>query len=113
MIYRKEHEQGPNNLPDTWKENVAELLASIYKNELESQNKLFFLHGVSFDNELFIGVSLLDAHDETIIPTTYQISADLTDKTNSEKLLKTMVDSIGLFFDNYFATPDWHDYQSG
>lgn len=112
MIYRKEHEKVPNALPDSWKESVMELLGSIYQAELDRRNKSFFLHGVSFSDELFIGISLLDSHDEAIIPTTYQISADLKEKTDSEKLLKTMVDSIGLFFDTFFATPDWSDYQA-
>ena len=112
MIYRKEHDVEPKELPESWKESVMELLGSVYKAELEMRNKIFFLHGVSFPTELFIAISLLDPHDEVAIPTTYQMSADLDENTKSETLLKTMVDSIGIFFDNFFASEDWDDYQA-
>ena len=112
MIYRKEHDKEPSLLPDSWQESVLDLLGTIYKDDLEKNNQIFFLHGVSFPDELFIGISLLDAHDESVIPTTYQVSADLGEKTNYDKLLRNMVDSIGLFFDSFFATPDWNGYQA-
>lgn len=40
------------------------------------------------------------------------ISMDLEEKEDPQKYLDTLIDSIGIFFDQYFADANWNDYQA-
>lgn len=110
MLSRLEHEVPALNLPDKWKNEVIELLETTYAHEVSDQSKKFEVYGQSFPKEILIMASLLDANDEMAAPVSYLASANLDDKVNPEKLMSTLVDSVGVFFDEYFQTKDWNDY---
>jgi hypothetical protein len=112
MLSRKEQNQSGIHLPTKWQDEVRELLHSIYVEQLSSNNKDFEVFGQTFPNELFVAVSLIDPNDELGIPVTYMISADLDEKIKAEKILNNVVDSVGLFFDLYFADKNWNDYET-
>lgn len=113
MLSRKSQDQDPIQLPDTWKSNVEELLISIYKDDCEKTGKVFKVFGETYPDEVAIAISLLKQDDELAIPVTYTISADLKKGENAEKLLETLVDSVGMFFDNFFSSSeDWDEYNA-
>ena len=111
MIFsRKEREAIGANLPEKWVESVVELLNTTYEAQL-SQYQKFQVYGFTYTDEVFLGISLTSEKSEHL-PVTYCISSDLTKEQNQEKVLKELVDSIGLFFDGYFEDTDSLEYQS-
>lgn len=110
MLSRLEHEVPALNLPEKWKNEVIELLQNTYAKEISDQSKVFDVYGQSYPKEILIMASLLDANDEMGAPVTYFASANLDDKVNPEKQMNTLVDSIGVFFDEYFQNKDWNDF---
>lgn len=99
-------------LPAEWKSRVDKLLNETYSSECKVQNRAFEVFGHTFKDEVVISFSLIHQKDLSILPVTYNISVDLTDKTKMDDLLNKIVDSTGVFFDQYFTTEDWSDYIS-
>lgn len=112
MLSRKNRIDAPTYLPEEWREEVKNLLDGIYKAELLNLNKTFIVHGASYVDEICIAVSLLDRNDALTSPVAYKMSADLEKETNAKKIIAGLVDSVGVFFDQYFATAEWSDYQT-
>ena len=112
MLSRKEQTEAPTFLPEDWKQEVTALLDDIYKKDLEKLNKTFIVHGTTYPNELCIGGSLLDRNDGLTAPIAYLMSADLDKDSDVKKLISALVDSVGAFFDEFFSTEDWSDYQT-
>lgn len=110
MISRKEHERLGIILPETWREKVESLLYNTYQEHCDADKKEFQVHAITWPDELLFTVSYLAPEKTEIIPVTYVMSLDLKEGENPEKHLDTLVDSIGIFFDSYFATADWSDY---
>jgi hypothetical protein len=58
-------------------------------------------------------VGLLNQEQLEVAPVSYIMSMDLDEKNQDpEKYLDTLIDSMGVFFDSYFADADWNDYIS-
>lgn len=105
MLSRKEQEKEGILLPENWRQKVETALEELYSVQCEQQNKEFQVCGITYPDEIFISCTFTDPESETI-PVTYAMSSDIDESTKSEDLMNKMVDSIGLFFDNYFAAPD-------
>ena len=103
MQPRKNQKDQPILLPDQWTGEVKELLNQNYSEQCDSTGKTFEVFGETYPDEVLMAVSFLDKKDQLIIPITYMVSADLEQKQNPEKLLKSLVDTVGLFFDGYFS----------
>ena len=63
----------------------------------------------SLDFHIHVGLDKFES------PVTLFLSSDLNDKTASHKIMDTMFDSAGIFFDSFFATEEtedeiWDDY---
>ncbi len=99
------------DLPNEWVDKVEELLHETYQAKLSELAKTFKVFGKLYKDEVLIMASLLEANTESSLPTTYFVSMDLADGQDHTKLLDTLVDSIGAFFDIYFATENWMDHQ--
>ena len=112
MLTRKDQEKKGTVLPDSWKDKVRDLLLSVYGEKAESEGKTFDIHGFTYPDEVVVTVSYMDAQHEGVTPLTYHVSADLTKDMKSEKLLETIIDSIGVFFDHYFNDPENLEYYS-
>lgn len=110
MLSRIEHDKPALNLPEQWKESVTELLQNSYGTQCSEKSKVFEVYGQSYPSEVLVMVCLLDANDKMATPISYFASANLDDKTNPEKIMDTLVDSVGVFFDEYFQTENWDDY---
>ena len=103
MQARKNHEEAAVNLPEVWTQEVKKLLVQNYSDQCEKLNKTFEIYGQTFPSEVLIAASFLNKTDQLIIPVTFMVSADLEVNQNQEKLLKSLIDTIGMYFDRYFA----------
>ena len=113
MLSKKEQDKPGILLPQPWCEKVEDVLTSPYQASCEAQGKQFQVHGITYPNELFLAVGLLDPTDLLLAPVTYIVSLDLdSNKNEPETYLDTLIDSMGIFFDSYFADADWNDYQA-
>ena len=110
MLSRKSQADNGISLPDTWCKGLEETLNEVYeKNRIDSQ-KTFFVQGYTYPNEVIAAASFYNSKDDTIIPITITLSADLEEGENSDLLLKSIVDSFGALFDEVFSQEDWNDY---
>jgi hypothetical protein len=112
MLARKDQDEQGLKLPIQFEEKVQKLLIENYKDQFDGSLYTFEVHGFTYPNEVVMTSSLVNIQDEFLPPTTYHVSADLDPATNMEKLLNDLVDSMGMFFDNFFQTADWDEYQA-
>ncbi len=97
-------------MPEQWCTQVRNTLNSSYAVECKKHKRSFDVHGETHPDEVVIAISFLDPEHPTAIPVTYFVSADLAGSAPAQKILDALVDSAGIFFDQYFATPDWNEY---
>lgn len=112
MLARLDQERMPNIMPEAWRKNLTDLLHQNYETQCVEFGKYFDSYALTYPDEIVLAVSLLDSNDPNAIPVTYLASSDLTEKSDPEKILDTMIDSIGLFLDQYFGNPDWDEYEA-
>ena len=99
------------DLPNEWVDKVSELLQDAYRTQLTDRGQDFAVFGRLYKGEIVVITSLIEPGNELAAPTSYFVSMDLADGQDHTKLLDTLVDSVGAFFDTFFGTPDWSDYQ--
>lgn len=102
MFSRLDHEVKPVQFPKDWADGLKQVLLNIYGEHAIKEEKTFEVHGFSWPKEVLLIVSYLGL-DKFETPITLFISADLTEKIDSEKMINTMFDCAGVFFDSYFA----------
>lgn len=113
MLSRKEQDKPGILFPEHWRKKVEDILYSVYSEKCEALGKAFQVHGLTYPDELFLAVGLVEKDNLEAAPVTYVVSLDLKeDEKNHEKNIETLVDSMGVFFDGYFADPEWDDYFS-
>jgi len=112
MHSRKIQGQEHNKLPLDWLNELSELLNTTYREQCDKKNKSFLVLGHTFPNEVVLIVSFLDEGSLSSIPITLVLSADVDEKTKSDKLLEVLVEFVGIFFDQVFSIEDWDDYNS-
>ena len=113
MLSKKEQDKPGILLPAQWCKKVEGVLTSTYQVKCDAISKKFQVHGITYPNELFLAVGLFDPENLLEAPVTYVVSLDLENNKNEpETYLDTLIDSMGIFFDSYFADADWNDYQA-
>ena len=112
MLCRKEQESTGILLPQEWSKEVESTLFSLYLDQCKKEGKSFEVYGLTYPNEVFIGASFLDQKHLSGLPVTYMASADFEDKEHPKKTFDLLIDSIGIFFDNYFNSPKEDHYAS-
>lgn len=110
MLSRKEQTLRANFFPKKWTAEVKNLLEGLYKPQCDVRDLYIEVYAFTYPNEILLAVSLLDKLNEATIPVTYMASADLAEKENPEETLNLLVDSIGFFFENYFALDENEDF---
>jgi len=110
MLSRKDHTEKGIALPETWCKGLEETLSEVYKEKKQGTKKAFFVQGFTYPNEILAAVSFYDSEDDNIIPVTVTLSADLDDGESSDSLLKSIIDSFGILFDEVFSQEEWTDY---
>jgi hypothetical protein len=112
MLARKDQDEKGQKLPIQFEEKVQKLLIENYKSQFDGSLYTFEVHGFSYSDEVVMTASLVNIQDELLPPTTYHVSADLKEDIKMDLLLDDLVDSMGMFFDTYFSTTDWNDFQA-
>lgn len=102
MFSRLEHEIPAVMFPKEWAEGLKQVLLNIYGEQAIKDDKTFEVYGFSYPSEVLLIISYVGL-DKFETPTTFFISANLTDKTDSKKIINTMFDCAGVFFDSFFA----------
>lgn len=110
MLSRKDQNDKGIPLPDTWCKGLEETLNEVYEKQNKNSKKTFFIQGHTYPDEILAAASLYNNEDDSIIPITIILSADLKKGENSDLLLKSIVDSFGILFDDVFSQEDWNDY---
>jgi len=112
MQSRKHQDLDGIILPEEWSKEFTGLLNSIYKDECNRQNKSFFVLGYTYPDEVVMAISFMDDADLAAIPVTLVVSADLKEGQKAKKLLDTLIDSVGVFFDHYFHNAEESEYNT-
>lgn len=113
MLSRKEQDKAGILLPEPWRQKVENVLYSVYQEQCDARQKSFQVHGITYPNELYLAVGLLNQDQLEIAPVSYIVSMDLDDKNQDpEKYLDNLIDSMGIFFDSFFADENWNEYVS-
>ena len=115
MFSRLDHETQAVLFPKDWADGLKQILLNIYGEQCIKDDKTFEVYGFSYPNEVLLIISYAGL-DKFVAPVTLFLSSDLDSKTKSDKIMDTMFDSAGVFFDSYFATFSedndeiWEDY---
>jgi hypothetical protein len=114
MFSRLDHESKAVLFPKDWADGLKQILLNIYGERCIKDEKTFEIFGFSYPNEVLLIISYVGL-DKFETPVTLFLSSDLTLKTATDKIMDTMFDSAGVFFDSYFATEEsedeiWDDY---
>lgn len=114
MFSRKDHEIKAVLFPKEWADGLKQILLNIYGDKCIKDEKTFEVFGFSYPNEVLLIISFVGL-DKFETPLTLFLSSDLTSNTAADKVMDTMFDSAGVFFDQYFATEEsedeiWDDY---
>ncbi|MBT5093555.1 MAG: hypothetical protein HOM21_04900, partial [Halobacteriovoraceae bacterium] len=106
MLTRKAHQEAGKELPEKWLEKLKKLLNQVFGEVSQHEKKSFEVFGKVFPDEVWLATSFLDPSDQTSAPVTYLVSADLVSDQKMETVIDNLIDSIGLFYDVYFSSPD-------
>lgn len=114
MFSRLDHESKAVLFPKDWADGLKQILLNIYGERCIKDEKTFEVFGFSYPNEVLLIISYVGL-DKFETPVTLFLSSDLDLKTATDKIMDTMFDSAGVFFDSYFATEEnedeiWDDY---
>jgi len=110
LLARKDQTKPGILLPDKWRDKVESVLYSVYQAQCDQAEKKFQVHGLTYPDELYLAVGILNPEKLEEAPATYIASLDLEKDQDPEKFLDTLIDSLGVFFDSYFKDTDWNDY---
>ena len=114
MFSRLDHETLPVLFPKDWAEGLKQILLNIYGETCIKDDRTFEVYGFSYPTEVLMIVSYTSL-DKFAAPLSLFLSADLTEKTKTDEIINDMFDSVGVFFDSYFAKSEnldeiWDDY---
>lgn len=102
MFSRLEHDLRAVLFPKEWAEGLKQVLLNIYGEQAIKDDKTFEVYGFSYPSEALLIISYVGL-DKFETPLTFFISADLTKSSDSKKIVNTMFDCAGAFFDSFFA----------
>ena len=111
MLSRNNSSTDGSKMPKDWLDNLSDFLNENYRDSLIAKNLVFKTFGEIHNNEICLGISLLNPNHEKSIPTTLILSSDIAKGPNSENNINKMIDFSGLIFDNYFLNNDTIEYQ--
>ena len=112
MFSRKNNDSQGLSLPEEWQEQTVAMLNQNFESFCKHQNKSFDVYGELFNDEILVIVSWLDNdHQEHATPISCFLSADVFKKDESEKILQDLVELASVFFDDYFQTKDWNEFE--
>lgn len=113
MFARKEKNTQGVNIPDEFKLQFETTLEQTFGMKKESEGQIFEVFGKIFEDELLLMVCLSDFEQRHLIPVSLFLSFELDEKSKKGPniILDEMVDLTGNFFDEYFATTEFNDWE--
>jgi hypothetical protein len=113
MITRKEQKSEGTPIPVEWVEEFLKTLEDNFNDKKKSEEYTFDAFGKIYENELLLISCFYNTKDLNQIPISCHLSADLTEKVKKDpkKILTQLTDLMGLFYDDYFATEDFSDWE--
>ena len=111
-LSRKEQAKEGVSFPQEWAKKIEETLFTLYQDHCEREKQSFELHGFTYPNEVVLTASYLNKKCLNKLPVTYVASVDFQEGKAPQKLMALLVDSIGLFFDSFFANREEAEYLS-
>jgi len=112
MLSRKDQQSPGKAVPGQWCEKLENVLKENYRNQIQSLGKKIEVYALTYENELFLAASLVESIDTSTSPVTLSLSIDLDEKSEPKDILDNLVNSMAIFFDEYFSTPNWDDYST-
>lgn len=112
MFQRIDTEIPAIELPVEWRQELKQSLLNVYGEHCLKNEKTFDVYAFTYPSELLIIASFVGLN-QTEIPVTLFLSADLNDKTEPRKLFNSLLDNIAVFFDQYFQNIDneeWDEF---
>lgn len=104
------------SFPESEIENISRCFEEQFQQlyPVSMENKVFQTYGQIFPDELLLIVSLVD-EKSTNSPISFFLSKSITsedidDSQGAKKALETMVDLVGIFFDEVLSTNGWNNY---
>jgi len=111
MLSRKNDLSVGLPLPESWTNQVQELLSSIYRSNLELHNRFFDICARIFENEIVLIVGVFHVLNTDLSPTTLFLSLDVQNEQKADqKMLNLLVDATGIFLDQFFEASEWDEY---
>lgn len=110
MLSRLDHLTEGQNFSSELSEEISEILSFVYAEKASAKNLAIEVYGQIFDTEVVLAVSLLSPHDESAAPITYLASVEIAEESRYEKVLDALVDSAGLFLEQFFNDQEWDDF---
>lgn len=102
MFRRLENDSTPLQLPKEWTDEFKQTLLNIYGDKCLKEDRTFEIYAFTYPEEVLLIASYVSL-DKYIAPITLFLSADLKDSNKSEKALDVLCDSVGMYFDQFFA----------
>ncbi len=99
-------------LPLEWRQELKQSLLNVYGEHCLKNEKTFDVYAFTYPAEILIIASFVGLN-QSEIPVTLFLSADLNDKTEPRKLFNNLLDNIAVFFDQYFQNihnEDWDEF---
>lgn len=114
MFSRLDHDIPAVLFPKDWAEGLKQILLNIYGDKCLKDDKTFEVYGFSYPNEVIMIVSYAGL-DKFVAPVSLFLSSELSETTKTDAVINDMFDSVGVFFDAFFANEEnseeiWDDY---
>lgn len=102
MFRRVESDSKALIIPSEWTDKFKQTLLKIYGDKCLKDDKTFEIYAFTYPEEVLLIVSYLGL-DQFVLPVTLFLSADLKADENPKNTLDILCDSVGIFYDHYFA----------
>lgn len=102
MLRRIESGSKETALPTKWTDEFKQVLLNLYGDKCLEEDHTFDVHAFSYPEELLLTTTYLPMNGENATVTLF-LSLDLNEGQEFNKLLDTLFNSVGVFFDHYFA----------
>lgn len=109
MLSRKIREERGREIPQEWLDNAKKVLSENYLEYTKDGNLTFQTFGELYPDECCLALCLIDSVTENAV--SLILSSDISSENFDPNILDNLLDASSLFFDQYFNTPNWDDYE--
>lgn len=110
MFSRKEQDSHGAPLPQDWLDELQASLQEHYQAECQDKQGEFKTHGQLYQSELVLIITFNQAKQQRTV--SCFLSCDLGPKEATKKVLYSLVDLAGHFYNDFFSDQDWNDFST-